>query len=723
MGRVERFAVLTAVLGVAGLLASAVTGEIGEPGLATALLFVATSISVAIPLRFHRREGVEGITLDEAMLVAMLFALPSGQPALLLTLSSLTHVAMRSEPLKVAYNAGNVAVSASAATLVFHHVGTGASVLHPRSLAATLAAVLVYNLVSSFSFSELVHRLDRRPRRETLSEVWQLNVLTLTGNTIFGLLLALVVVVEPFASLLATLLLVGLYLGYRGFAGVIEDRDKADRLHEVTMSLAAGTGTDRAIPEFLDRLTELFSAERADLVTLSEGGDRTLHLADGSEITGAGRVADPLEAALREQGQVRVSMSTSSGAAAYRDALAAPLVIEGQVVGALAVYDRVGLEAWDDADATLLATVAHEAAVAIRNADLVTTLSDESRKLQDIVGAASDGIVLLDVIGVVHSWNPGMARATGVDESDAVGRNWTDSLSLDPDSPDLASEMATVLTTRATTTVDVHLATAEPRWLRCTLSPVVRDGVPDGVVLICRDVTAQIETDALKADFVATVTHELRTPLTPLRGFISTMAARHADMEPAQVDSALGAMSRQVDRLEALVADLLVVADVDRGDVVTRPERIDVGSVASEAAVTEAGDARDRLTVTSAPASADTDPRHVARIVRALVSNALKHTEGAVRIDVARAGDRAVISVADDGPGVASWDRELIFQPFGRAGSTHLRRPTQGPGLGLAIARSLAEAIGGEVTLDPHTGEGATFRLTIPAVDAVTAVA
>ena len=107
------------------------------------------------------------------------------------------------------------------------------------------------------------------------------------------------------------------------------------------------------------------------------------------------------------------------------------------------------------------------------------------------------------------------------------------------------------------------------------------------------------------------------------------------------------------------------------------------------------------------------DAAALRRMLRGLVSNGLKHTDGDVRVRGRVEGRQVVVEVEDDGPGIADQDRDAVFEPFRRLGN-HLHRP-QGPGLGLAIARSLADACGGSLTLAPRAaGRGACFVLRLP---------
>jgi two-component system sensor histidine kinase ResE len=253
------------------------------------------------------------------------------------------------------------------------------------------------------------------------------------------------------------------------------------------------------------------------------------------------------------------------------------------------------------------------------------------------------------------------------------------------------------------------------RWLQCTVSPVAAQGETlAGSVLVARDVTAEHEVDELKADFIATVSHELRTPLTPLKGFLTTLRRTGGEVKGHSLDRVLEAMSNQVNRLEALISDLLAVAELDSGQFDLHPEYVDLADQVAAAAEVEVGpDIADRLHVEIRQrVSAVADPLAVIRIVRALVGNAIKHTEGAVTVEIDADDDRAFVRVIDTGPGIPPWEQNRIFGRFERLGD-HLQR-TQGPGLGLTIARALAHRMQGDVTIESDVGTGSTFTLSLP---------
>jgi len=224
--------------------------------------------------------------------------------------------------------------------------------------------------------------------------------------------------------------------------------------------------------------------------------------------------------------------------------------------------------------------------------------------------------------------------------------------------------------------------------------------------------------------FVATASHELRTPLASLQSLLELAVDELADdgadvgAVRADVEEAL-AQSR---RLGGLSRGLLDLSRLD-ADVPPREEPLELGeltrAVSAEFRAREtAAPDRPRVVPPAAPCWALGDPDGVARIVRLLIDNALRHTADGTRIDVCaeRRGDVVVARVLDDGAGVAPGDEEAIFERFRRGEVS----AAPGFGLGLAIGRELARRMGGELALErgaaaPGEPRGARFALALPA--------
>lgn len=228
-------------------------------------------------------------------------------------------------------------------------------------------------------------------------------------------------------------------------------------------------------------------------------------------------------------------------------------------------------------------------------------------------------------------------------------------------------------------------------------------------------------------DFVWDVSHELRTPLFGIKG--STELYRMGAMpEREDVDEAMRRINREASRLAALTEDLLLLAQLEEapaGQLDMTP--MDLRTLAGDARHdVRALDPSRPVELTGpggegppGPAPVHADEARLRQVVANLVGNAAAHTPPgtAVRIGVGTAGGRAVLEVADEGPGMTGEQASRVFDRCYRIDPSRHRSDGATAGLGLAIARSLARAHGGDVELETALGEGACFRLTLPSTD------
>jgi len=222
--------------------------------------------------------------------------------------------------------------------------------------------------------------------------------------------------------------------------------------------------------------------------------------------------------------------------------------------------------------------------------------------------------------------------------------------------------------------------------------------------------------DRARREFIANASHELRTPLFSLGGFLELLTEE--DLDDATRREFLGTMREQVDRLTKLATDLLDLSRVDAGRMHVELEPVDLGEVArllgeEFGVLAELRDHRLRVEVEGEP-TAQGDELRVLQAGRALVDNALVHTPSGTSIVVraATADGRALLSVSDDGPGIAPENEDSVFDRFYRVEGD----VASGSGLGLAIARELATLMGGEVTLESRSGRTVvTVALPAPA--------
>jgi signal transduction histidine kinase len=221
---------------------------------------------------------------------------------------------------------------------------------------------------------------------------------------------------------------------------------------------------------------------------------------------------------------------------------------------------------------------------------------------------------------------------------------------------------------------------------------------------------------ALRADFVSLVSHELRSPMAAVIGSAKTLHERWRELSPERRESFLALIEHETRRLAELVSDVLDTSRIEAGSFSYSFADVDLGEVVQEsAAAAESGqdEVRIRSNVQRPLPLVRGDRERLRQVLANLLDNAVKYspTGGEVEVDALAENGRISIEVRDRGPGVAPEHQSLIFEKFGRVSGDQSK---PGTGLGLFIARSIAEAHGGSLEVHSRSGNGAVFTLAIP---------
>ena len=222
---------------------------------------------------------------------------------------------------------------------------------------------------------------------------------------------------------------------------------------------------------------------------------------------------------------------------------------------------------------------------------------------------------------------------------------------------------------------------------------------------------------ALRADFVSLVSHELRSPLAAVIGAARTLQERRADLTEEQRAQLLGLIAGEASRLAVLVGDVLDTSRIEAGTFSYRFGEVDVASLVGDAVAAaglrQAGVSVRAVLEESLPPVRG-DKERLGQVLANLIDNAVKYSaEGdAVEVSARREDPCVCIAVSDSGPGIPVDQQRLIFEKFGRADIEGDAKP--GSGLGLFIARSIAEAHGGTLEVRSQADGGATFSLNLP---------
>ncbi len=751
-GRLGRLVAVVAALGLMaqGLAllvvhdSQAVAPLAAYPGLGWAhgwalvgLCLVLTFAGDWVAVRVRHGEETEELTLFEAACVVDVLVL-SGPWALVVPVVAtvLCSLVRRRDAVKVVFNGGNLAGAVAVLVLTTHLVAVPGDGLSVRTLIGLTAGMLGLTLVNLVALSRVLAVVaDDDPGTVVrdglrLSTVMAIGTVALGGTavTLAGAAPALL----PFALMPAA----ALTFAFKAAAQESEERERSSRLLALSQVLAGRLDADEVLDAFLDLTRQAFGADLA-IAVLDEaalpGSAQPTSLVDDREHGALRRAAYPTERdLLRRTGSEGAVVSPDALPTEWRRAVVAPLEADGRRLGVIVLATRDKHRALDTRELSLLTPLASALAVALRGAAHLARLVEETSKLKAVVDQSSDGILVLDGAGQVQLWSPAVARLTGRTEDAALGRplgaivatRATDGTPLDAFLS--GRSLLTVENPQAVVELTVVREDGDEKIVRCAHAGVFdEDGLLVRDVVIVHDVTRERQVERLKADFIATVSHELRTPVTPIKGYADLLRRRGHSMTEQKRNECLEVISDRAAHLSRLVEDLLLASRISATEGSTAAKvdmaRDDLAALVRRASC-DFGEQNDRVTVhlPEAAVLVACDPVRVIQVLTNMVGNALKYSAPGTPVDVRVRvdGDRALVEVEDRGRGIPADQLEKVFDKFHRVEDPMLMT-TGGTGLGLYIARSLANAMGGELSCTSTLNVGSVFVFALRiAVDA-----
>lgn len=363
------------------------------------------------------------------------------------------------------------------------------------------------------------------------------------------------------------------------------------------------------------------------------------------------------------------------------------------------------------------------------------TLGALNRRVEAVLNATNDGIVLLDRTGAFAVVNNRFAELFGLEPDVLIDQPYQQAapllLSRFRNRAEVRQRLEAIVND-PTAFVEEVFEVAEPvvRVLRVYSSPVQRDQEEGatvaadnllGRIFVFRDVTRETTVDRMKTEFVATVSHELRTPLTAIKGYVDLMLeGKPGTLTETQADF-LKMTRGSTERLTALINDMLDISKIESGRMDMRQESVDYVPLAEQAIRLLQREADERhiqliLEVGSRgmrPVLGDGD--RITQVLVNFISNGIKYSPngGEVRVIIEQESDFVTTCIADTGIGISREDQPRLFQKFFRADNS-TTRSTGGTGLGLAITRAILEKLGGSVWVESAPGKGSKFWFTLP---------
>jgi PAS domain S-box-containing protein len=526
--------------------------------------------------------------------------------------------------------------------------------------------------------------------------------------------------------------------------------DPQQILDSVLKSVRKMSQVDRASIMLLDRETDLLETA----AVIGPDGPMPAKLRLGRGEGAAGRVLSDLKPLIISD--VRESpyfVAPRNGGPVWRGAgqsalgyVGFPLVSRGKVIGVLSLVTTKRRD-FSPGEVAFLQAICGAVAVSIDNALIHQDIQRRAEKLageialqkqyaENVVRSITDGVLTVDTDNRIVSWNRGAEAITGYRAEEAVGRRCNElGLHFDGEGKPLCSTEGCPFEEIGRTHLPASAREVSARHrdggnltVSISAAPLHNDkGEFQGVVKVFRDVSRERElvdgiqrADRAKSAFLASMSHEIRTPMNAILGF--TQLLLRDPLLTAGQRQYLETIGRSSEHLQALIDDVLEMSKIEAGRVSVQLSAFDLrGLVADLTGMfrlrTEAKRLRFEVELDDGiPDSVVTDERKLRQILINLLGNAIKFTEQGTIVWRLRVvptetlASRLLVDVDDSGPGIATADRERIFNPFEQAAAG---ARAGGTGLGLAISRQFARLLGGDVTVTSEVGRGSCFHVEI----------
>jgi signal transduction histidine kinase/HAMP domain-containing protein len=496
--------------------------------------------------------------------------------------------------------------------------------------------------------------------------------------------------------------------------------DDTSLLLDVNQHLASSFELKQALPPILSEVQTLCGADLVRLLLIpgSEGALDQIESYQAGTDPGNWVSIDEQVIALCQQGGRFVLDNPSRASAVLKlgaiknvmaTILGIPLQSKDLVSGVMWIAHKKP-HAYSATESRLLEIIARQLEASVTNVRLYRLAEQERLRLGAVLEATPGAVIVTDSAGDILLANPAAEVVLRGQAAEAVGNPAADWL--------VSPELADFLLQSGAEGLTAEIQLDDERVMFVSASEV-RAGqeLPAGRVCVLWDITHYKQLDSLKSEFLASVGYDLRTPLAMMHGYARMLRAS-GGIDDQQIDL-VSKIEDGVERMTRMVDNLLDQGRLEAGFGLNL-ERTRLDEVILQAVATYRPRAENKQIELSLDMEDSMDPILADAVllrqaIGNLLDNAVKFTRqhGKVQVLASQQKDRQVVCVRDNGIGIAPADLARIFEKFYRAGRQE-KEKVEGPGLGLSLARSIAERHGGRLTAESQLGEGSAFTLELP---------
>ncbi len=507
-------------------------------------------------------------------------------------------------------------------------------------------------------------------------------------------------------------------------------------LVEISRVIGESLEVDVILQQVVASIAHAVDADRAAILLLEDGNWLRLAaqytpLPSQARPQPASKLQDcaPIDLAIRRRRQLLLGPQDAQaqldavyallGAANSGPLIIQPLIQQDTPLGVLVAGNEHSKRPFGDKEARLCHSIASQVSAAISNAYLYRDLAqalqaqkEESGQKTAILESITEGVIVTDIQGRALLMNAAAERILDTSRERILGRP----IGHIPGTPFEGGKAASSLQ-----------ALFEPgnRQIHTSAAPVLIGDQQIGTVAVLRDITAEVQAERSKREFISTISHELRTPLTAILGYTEALLRGMVGALNSGQSHFVQVVYDNARRMIAMANNLIALSEAERGHVELEYGEADLNLILNKAVQAFVGEMESkqlewRIEADDLPII-EADPARIQQAIANLISNAVKYTFPGGQITIGAAvvqdgeqqGSFCQIWVRDTGVGIAPEEQSRVWERFYRADNP-LTVEAGGLGVGLSITKSLIEAHGGRVWLDSAPGKGSTFSVLLP---------
>jgi PAS domain S-box-containing protein len=420
----------------------------------------------------------------------------------------------------------------------------------------------------------------------------------------------------------------------------------------------------------------------------------------------------------------KVALITRAGDLGLRQTVAIPMNVGDDLVGMIFIF-RGYSDMFSANDRQVLQSFADQAAIAVHNAQLYQQVSREKQRLDAIIEASADGVLILDSTQRIIVFNRALAKMSGFAADDVIGLPHAEVLLIDAKRAGLTLSEAEAggwpLVNHSSFFVEGDLRRKDGAHTPVSITYAALFDQDDRLVNIIanvRDMTRLREADDLKNTFISIISHELKTPVALIKGYAGTLRREDARWDAATIRDSAAVIEEEADHLTELIDNLLDASRLQAGGLKLNLSDVALDQLARHMVEKYSVEAAAHPITLSFPPDFPTVPGDTARlesVLSNLINNAMKYSPAGAPIQVAgrvRPND-VIVTVSDQGIGIPLDEQGRIFERFYRVDDA-LSRRTQGSGLGLYLAKAVIDAHRGRIWVDSTPDQGSAFSFALP---------